>query len=77
MIDVTFRLVAVRHHTASETTWVKLKDDNDFEWVLATHPETPEGYVSIGGACNGSFRIIEKTVFEKKLRESNEKGEIA
>lgn len=65
MINVTFKLEAVKHHAASGRTWIKLTGDEDFEWVLANHPDTPEGFVSIGGANNGSFRLLEKTTFEK------------
>ena len=67
MINVTFKLEAIKHHTASNITWVKLHGDDGFDWALANHPETPEGFVSIGGSNNGSFRIIEKAAFEKML----------
>lgn len=67
MIDVTFKLEAIKHHPISNSTSVKLRGDDGFEWVLANHPETPEGFVSISGANNGSFRIIEKKAFEDML----------
>ncbi len=67
MIDVTFKLEAVKHHSASGITWIKLQGDDDFDWVLANHPDTPEGFISISGANNSSFRIIEKAAFEQML----------
>jgi len=69
MINVTFKLEAVKHHAESGITRVKLQGDEGFDWVLANHPDTPEGFVSIGGANNGSFRILEKAAFEKMLHE--------
>jgi hypothetical protein len=67
MINVTFKLEAVKHNAASGTTWIKLQGDEGFDWVLADHPDTPEGFVSIGGANSGSFRILEKEAFQKML----------
>lgn len=67
MINVTSRLASIKPHAPSGITWVKLDGDDDYEWVLADHPDTPDGCVSIGGASNGSFRAIEKTAFYKML----------
>lgn len=70
MLNVTFKLEAIRHHVASGITWVRLSGEDGFEWILAKHPDTPEGFVSISGVCNGSFRIIEKDAFEKLLKKA-------
>ena len=67
MIDVTCRLEAVRHHAPSGIAWIKLIGDDGFDWVLINHPKTPAGFVSIGGAANGSYRWIDKSDFEKLL----------
>ena len=65
MINVTARLAAIKHHQPSGITWVKLIGEDEFYWILANHPDTPAGFVSISGLDNGSFRIVEKSVFEK------------
>jgi hypothetical protein len=44
-----------------------LKGDDDFDWVWAKNPDTPNGFISIGSSNNGSFRMVEKSAFEKML----------
>jgi hypothetical protein len=65
MINVTHKLESVKHHRESGITWVKLAGDADFEWVTTQHPNTPSGFVAIGGTNNGSFRIAEKSALDK------------
>jgi hypothetical protein len=67
MINVTFKLESVKRNAANGIVWIKLQGDEGFNWVLANHPETPVGFVSIGGANNGSFRLLEKEAFVKML----------
>lgn len=67
MLDVTFKLEDVKFYPTSGITKIKLRGDDGFEWMVANHPDTPDGFISIGGVNNGSFRIIEKTMFLKIL----------
>ena len=67
MMNVTNKLESVKHNTESGITWVKLAGDAGFDWVVSQHPNTPSGFVCIGGANNGSFRIIEKAALDSNL----------
>lgn len=67
MINATTIFQAAKRNPINNITFVQLRGDEDFEWVIANHPDTPAGFVSIGGMNNGSFRIIEKSVFEAAL----------
>ena len=67
MINVTENLKNVKLHKQSGIVWVQLGGDDGFEWLVTNHPDTPDGFVSIGGANNRSFRIIEKAAYKKML----------
>jgi len=65
MLNVTHQVESVRHNPESGITFVKLAGDEGFEWIVAEHPETPNGFVCIGGLTNGSFRLIEESSIAK------------
>jgi len=67
MIDATHKLESVTFHKESKITWVKLKGENT-DWVCCDYPKTPNGYITIGGANNGSFRMIEEKAFKSVVK---------
>lgn len=67
MINATTIFQSAKHNPINNVTVVQLRGDDGFEWILTNHPDTPAGFVSIGGMNNGSFRVIEKSVFEVAL----------
>ena len=69
MINATYRLEAVKHNSFNGITWMKLLGDPGFDWILEDHPDTPEGFVCIGGLFNGSRIIIQKEIFEEAREE--------
>lgn len=68
MIDVTDQIEQIKHHAPSGIMWVKLRGDDGFEWAVSDREGAPEGYVYIGGANNGSFRIIKESVLTTTFR---------
>ena len=60
MIDATHKLESATLHKESRISWVKLKGDNT-EWVRCDYPKTPDGYITVCGANNGSFRMIKES----------------
>lgn len=64
LFDATWALSAVMHHPASGITWVKLEGDDEFEWVVSSRPDTPEGYTCISGDSNGSYRYVKSAALD-------------
>ena len=67
MIDVTHKLEAIKVHKESKIVWIKLSGEEEFNYILSNHPDTPTGYKSISHVNSGSCFLITKFALAELL----------
>ena len=65
MINVAYKLQAVKKNAASGMVFIKLLGDDGFDWVVSNRQGAPEGMTYIAGMNNGSFRFIDVNSLSK------------